>query len=344
MKVAKLGNKFIGDGHPCFISLEAGATHGGFEDAKLLVKAAAEGGADAIKFQTVDADELMSEDNLQIEFETPEGKRQESIYQALKRRELKDEEWRALKKYADSLGLLFISTPSGERTIDLLAEMKVAAIKVAKADINNRVLIKYMASKGLPIILDAREKFEDVEEALKICEAAGIEDIVVMHCPSGYPAEQAGIHLSCIPHIKSVFGRPVAYSDHSLDEYMNFAALGVGTNMIEKTITSDRATDHVEHYMSLEPEELRGFIERMRSVEEAMGTPRIIFNSRVKADLRRSVMVKKAISAGDKITLESLCFKRPGIYFPVDRYEEVVGSVASRDLKAGEWISESDFN
>ena len=90
---------------------------------KQLAKIAAEGGADAIKFQTVDTEEIMSGDTLTIDYETPNGKRQESIFKALERRRLKDGEWRELKSTCDELGLLFISTPSGERTIDLLVDM-----------------------------------------------------------------------------------------------------------------------------------------------------------------------------------------------------------------------------
>ncbi|NIA20658.1 MAG: N-acetylneuraminate synthase [Anaerolineaceae bacterium] len=343
MKCARIGDKTVGDGHPCFISLEAGATHTGLESARMMVEAAAEAGADAVKFQTVMADELMSHEDVMIEYQTSQGKRSESVYQALKRRELSDQQWKELKAYCDELGILFISTPSGPATVDLLAEMNVAAIKVSKSDVNNRYLIKLIAGKGLPVIMDARERFEDVEIGVGICEAAGIEDIIIMHCPSGYPARYAGIHLRAIPHIKAIFDYPVAYSDHSVGDYMNYAALGVGANFLEKTITLDRSTDAVEHFMSLEPAELKRFVENIRNIEAAFGDPRIIFNSRVNATHRRSIITARPISKGREISIGDLAFKRPGTYMSVERYEEVLGSKATRDIAEGEFLDEKDF-
>ncbi|MBE3123373.1 MAG: N-acetylneuraminate synthase family protein [Planctomycetes bacterium] len=343
MKCAKIGNKMVGDGYPCFISLEPGATHTGLESAKRLVKAAVDAGADAVKFQTIDTDELMSQEEILIEYQSAAGKRRESVYQALKRRELSFDEWRELKAYCDELGILFISTPSGPRTVDLLAEIGAAAIKVAKSDINNRHLIGLIAGKGLPVIMDAREKFEDVEVGISICEKAGIQDIVIMHCPSGYPTEHAGIHLKALPHIKEIFGYPVAYSDHSVGEFMNFVALGLGANFIEKTISLDRTTDAVEHFMSLEPADLRRFIENLRSAEEAFGNPRIIFSSRVNPMHRRSIMAARDLKKGEVITLEHLAFKRPGTHLSVECYESVVGKKASRDIAAGRFLEMGDF-
>jgi sialic acid synthase SpsE len=344
MKTACLNGRSVGDGHPCFVSFELGATHLGLESAKRLCKAAADAGADAVKLQTVRAEELMSRDHdTLIQYQNASGTTSESVYGALRRRELSDDQWRALKSYCDDLGLLFISTPSGCHTIDLLAEMNVAAIKVAKADINHRILIEYIARKGLPVILDARERFEDVEVACEICEAQGIKDIIIMHCPSGYPSKHAGVHLRTIPQIKSIFGYPVAYSDHSVGSAMNFAAIAMGANFIEKTITEDRATDAVEHYMSLEISELAQFVQEIRSVEMAMGDPRIIFSSRVNAESRRSIVAAKEIRAGEQISLELLEFKRPGTKISVEKINEIVGQTAARDIAPGTYLSEADL-
>jgi len=343
MRTVKIGGRPVGDGHPVFISFEAGATHTGLETAKTLCMAAKDGGADAVKFQTVRAEDLMVRDDTQIEFETAKGKRSESVQKALKRRELSFDDWRRLKEYCDSLKLAFISTPSGPETVDLLAEIGAAAIKVSKSDINHRVLIVYIARKGLPIILDGRERFEDVEAAARICEGHGLRDIVIMHCPSGYPAQHAGIHLKAIRHIRDIFDYPVGYSDHSVGTVMNFAAIALGANVIEKTITADRHTDAVEHYMSLEPHELKQFVADIRAVEAAMGDPRIIFNSRVKAEHRRSVQARRKLPAGHKIRLDDLDFRRPGTHIPADRYEEIVGRVTACEVSAGTFLKPADL-
>jgi N,N'-diacetyllegionaminate synthase len=343
MRTVKIGGKLVGDGHPVFISLEAGATHSGLENAKVLCKAASDAGADAVKFQTVRAEDLMVRDDTQIEYENAKGKRSESVQKALKRRELSFDDWRRLKEFCDSLKLAFISTPSGPETVDLLADMGAAAIKVSKSDINHRVLVDYMARKGLPIILDGRERFEDVETAARICEGHGLRDIIIMHCPSGYPAQHAGIHLNAIRHIKEIFQYPVGYSDHSTGTAMNFAAIALGANFLEKTITMDRNTDAVEHFMSLEPHEIKPFIQEVRAVEAALGDPRIIFNSRVKAEHRRSIQARRKLPSGHKITLDDLDFRRPGTHISADQFETTVGRLTAREISAGAFLSPADL-
>ena len=340
----QLGNRKVGDGQPVLISLEAGATHTGIESAKQLAQAAADGGADAIKWQTVNADALMADKSQMIKYKTDKGEeREETVYQALKRRELTPDQWRELKAFCDELGLIFISTPDSKETIDLLVEIKADALKVSKSDINHFYMVEYMAKTGLPVILDGREKFDDVERCISIMEAEKNENIV-MHCPSGYPAEHAGIHLNTIPQIKNIFGYPAAYSDHSVGESMNFAAIALGANMLEKTITLDRGTDAVEHSMSLEPDEIAGFVERIRNVEAAMGNPRIIFNSRVKPDLRRSMFAARDISEGEVISIDDLDFRRPGTHYAAEHYKEVVGKSAGRDIEAGQPILPGDIH
>ena len=343
MTVAKIGNKIVGDGSPVFISFEIGATHTGLESAKRLCQASAEAGADAVKFQTMRADDLLLDDDIQIEYQTFEGKKSESVYSALKRRELTFDEWRELKTYCDDLDILFISTPSGMETVDLLVEMNVSAIKVSKSDVNHRLLIDYIATQNLPVIFDSREKIEDIEEAIRICENHGLKDIIIMHCPSGYPAEYEGVHLNAIPYIRQIFNYPVGYADHSVGTAMNFAAVGIGTDLIEKTITENRAVDAVEHYMSLEINDLKSFVDEIRMAESALGTPRVIFSSRVKSEHRRSILAVRDIMKGKKISLDDLDFKRPGTKIPADMYYEVIDRIAAKNIPAGTFLNFQDL-
>lgn len=340
MREVSIGDRKVGDGHPCLIMMEAGATHTGLESAKQLAQAAADGGADAIKFQTVDTEKLMAVRDTEVEYTTAGATKKELVYDALKRRELTPDEWRELKRFSDELGLLFISTPSDEQTVDLLVDIGVHGIKVAKADVNHFYLVDYIARTGKPVFLDGRERYEDVERNVEICESHGVKDIVIMHCPSGYPTKDAGVHLSVIPHVKGLFGYPVGYADHSVGAVMNHAAVALGANVIEKTITLDRGTDAVEHYMSLEPGEVPEFVRSIRSVEQAMGNPRIIFNSRVEAVNRRSIFAARDIRAGEELSIEALAFRRPGIYLSAQHYEAVLGKRLNRDLQQGEPILE----
>ena len=160
--------------------------------------------------------------------------------------------------------------------------------------------------------MDAREKLDDVNRAIKICEDSGNSQIIIMHCPSGYPAENAGVHLRAISHIRENYKYPVGFADHSPGGIMNYAAVALGASMLEKTITIDKTIEHVEHFMSLELDELKNFVKNIRAIEEAMGDPSILLQSRVEESARRSLVSKKEIKKGDTITLDLLDFWRPG--------------------------------
>lgn len=342
MKKVKIGNKIIGQGESCFISLEPGATHTGLESAKELLKAVADSGADAVKFQTFltgDADRMMGEKDIMVEFGTPEGKKKETVYQALKRREMSKDEWKELVDYSKGLGLLFITAPYFLETIDFLIEIGVDAIKVSKGDVNNVMLVKYIAKKGLPVILDGREKFEDVNKDIEICEKNNNDQIIIMHCSSGYPAENSGVHLRAIKTIKEIYDYPIGFADHSKGGLMNYAAVVLGADMLEKTITLDKTKKHVEHYMSLEPKELKEFVENIRALEQAMGDSKVIFKSRVKEDARRSFTAKKDIQCGEEIKDEALDFKRPGSAgISCSDYERIIGKKAKINILKDRFI------
>jgi N,N'-diacetyllegionaminate synthase len=269
----KIGNKLVGNGEPCFIAFEQSSTYRNIEEAKTMIKFAALAGADAIKFQTFipnDSERILGKKDLKVDFSTPTGKKQELMLDAIKRRELTKSEWKELVAYTKELGITFISTPYFLDTVDFLVEIRVHAIKINKGDTNNVLLAEKIAKAGLPVIIDGREKFEDVENTIRICEESGNHQIIIMHCPSGYPAESAGVHLNAIKEIQRKYDYPVGFADHSLGDIMNYAAVAIGVNMLEKTITLDKTREESEHYMSLEPEELKPFIQNVRAIEEAL--------------------------------------------------------------------------
>jgi N,N'-diacetyllegionaminate synthase len=311
----KIGNKNIGKNASCLISFEPGATYSDLKEAKLMIDAAANAGADAIKFQTFligDAERMMGKKNIEIDFSTSTGKKKEFVIDALKRRELSKEDWIEIVNYSHKLGLLFITAPYFLDTVDFLEELKVDAIKVSKGDINNVILIDRIAKTNLPVILDGREKFADVEVAIEICKNNNNSQIIIMHCPSGYPTENAGIHLSAIPVISEKYNCPVGFADHSPGDLMNFAAVALGAAMLEKTITIDKTTEKIEHFMSLELKELKEFVKNIRSIEQAVGDPSILAKSRVEENARRSIVAKRDIKKGEIITDAIVDFKRPG--------------------------------
>ena len=214
--------------------------------------------------------------------------------------------------------------------------MEVDAIKISKGDVNNVLLVEQAAKTKLPIILDAREKIDDVIRDIEICTSNNNDQIIIMHCPSGYPSEYSGVHLNAISSIKEKFHYPVGFADHSPGMLMNFAAVSIGANMLEVTITSDKTIEHAEHFMSLEPHELKPFVENIRKIENAMGDPDIINSSRVADSTRRHFIAKHDISQGDTITRENIDYQRPGnMGISVSDGLKIINKFAKIDIKKG---------
>lgn len=315
MNEIKIGKKTVGQNFPCLICFEPSSTYSSVKEAKEMIHASALAGADAVKFQTFitgEADRMMGKRDITVNFTTASGKKQELVHEALKRKELSKDEWKELVAYAKELNLIFITSAYFPETIDFIAEIGVDAIKVSKGDVNNVLLVEKMAEKNIPIIIDGREKFQDVIRDVEICERKNNKKIMIMHCPSGYPAEDSGVHLIALNKIKEKFPYPVGFADHSPGGIMNFAAIALGAKILEVTITPNKNIQHVEHFMSLELDELKEFVTNVRAVEEAIGSPEILNVSRVEESARRSFVAKSDIKSGQPITKEVIDFKRPG--------------------------------
>jgi sialic acid synthase SpsE len=239
------GNRRVGDGEPCFITFEAGPTHNGVESAKHLVSLAAKAGADAIKFQIIDPDRLVADKKQLFSYEilTDRGTGEtltisEPLYDILCRRTLDPEEWKDLKAHSDSMGLAFFATVGFEDEIELLEELECDSIKIASADVNHWPLIQRAARTGMCIQLDTgNATMGEIEEAVGIIVSEGNKNIIIHNCPSGYPARLESINLNLILTLKQIFPYPVGFSDHTPGWEMDVAAVAVGANLLEKTIT-----------------------------------------------------------------------------------------------------------
>ena len=341
MSKVKLGKRFVGDGEPCYVIFECGATFDNLETAKKLAKAAADSGADAIKFQMLDADRLMGDKSVTIKYTTPSGKKEGNLYEILQKRELTREEWKELKNYCDEVGITFLSTATFPEEVDFLLSLGSGAIKINAGDVNHYYLIDYASRKGATVILDGRAKYDELEKGVEICERNGNHNIIIMHCPSGYPVRNDGVNLRVIPTLKKIYDYPIGFSDHSREKLMNYPALVMGANILEKTLTLDKNTEAIEHLMSLEPEEAREFVEEVRAVEEAIGSARIMFSKKVNEGTRRSIAAKSQIKRGEQITIEKLEFRRPGnAGISCAEYKTATCSKkAARDIEEGEFIS-----
>lgn len=354
MTTVDFGKRKVGDGHPCFITYEAGPTHDSLASAKRLVKLAADAGADAVKFQIFDPDRLVADKALTFSYDVlvdrASGKTEtveEPLYDILARRSLPESDWRELKAYCDTLDLAFFSTVAFEEDIRLLESLGCHSIKIASADVNHFPLLRQAARTGMCLQLDTgNASLGEVEAAVDVIRAEGNENIIIHQCPSGYPARLSSINLNIIPTLKRMFPYPVAFSDHTPGWDMDVAALALGANLLEKTITEDRTTRSVEHIFSLEPHEMHGFIQAIRDVETALGSHRRILHPAEldkRKRIRRSAYLQHGGRAGQKLSEVAVEFRRPGFGIAPDRYEELLTATLAADLPAGHCLALDDL-
>ncbi|MGD1875921.1 MAG: N-acetylneuraminate synthase family protein [Kiloniellaceae bacterium] len=353
--MVQFGTRRVGDGQPCFITLEAGPTHDSLASAKRLVGYAAEAKADAVKFQIFDPDRLVADRkqlftyDILIDRETNETETvSEPLYDILCRRCLTQDEWRELKAYSDSLGLAFFATIAFDDEVDFLAELGCHSIKIASADVNHFPLLKRAAKSGMCLQIDTGSAtIGEIEAAVDVIRGEGNENIIIHHCPSGYPARLESINLRVIPTLKRMFPAfPIAYSDHTAGWDMDIAAIALGANLVEKTISEDRTTRSVEHIMSIEPPEMKAFMQAIRDLETAMGTSRRLMTPAEREKrmaVRRSLHVRGDLPAGHVLKAEDIDYRRPGFGLPPGEAERVVGKALTRAVTDGTALSWPDI-
>jgi len=350
----KIKEKTIGDGHPCYITFEAGPTHNGVESAIELVQLAAKSGADAIKFQIFDPDKLVA-DKLQpfsydVLLNKDTGQTEtvsEPLYDILKRRSMSSQEWRDVKTAADDVGIAFFATVGFEEDIELLSDLNCDSIKIASADVNHFPLLKLAAQTDMSIQLDTgNASIGEIEAAIDVIVGAGNEKIIIHQCPSGYPAHLESINLKMLQTLKSMFPFPTAFSDHTPGWDMDIAAVALGCNLVEKTVTKDRMTRSVEHLMSIEEPQFVPFIKAIRDVEVALGSPRRALPQdqlEKRKAIRRSAFINKPIRKGHILTEEDIVYRRPGFGISPSEHDNLIGLHVCNDLVSGTLLAWNMF-
>jgi N-acetylneuraminate synthase len=336
----EIANRRVGHGYPCFIIAEAGVNHNGdVELAKRLVKLAVEAGADAVKFQTFKAERVVSAEAPKAEYQVQSTDPNESHLEMLRRLELRPEAHRELETFCSELCTLFISTPFDEQSADLLDELGVAAIKISSGDISNWPLLEYVARKRKPIILSTGMSYlGEVDEAVRVIQRAGNDQVILMHCVSNYPAEPSDANLKAMHTMRTAFQLPVGYSDHTRGIEVALGAVALGACVIEKHFTLDRSMSGPDHHASLEPDELVALVSGIRIVEESLGDARkepAASELSTAAVVRKSLVAARDIPAGTALTEELISIKRPGTGLPPGMLTSLVGRIARTPIRAG---------
>ena len=340
-----IGQKIIGSGSQVFVIAEIGINHdGSVSQARKLIDAAAESGADAVKFQSYRTDHLLIPSRDRYAQQTDGA---ESAYQMLRRCELSWEDQAKLKKDADERGILFLSTPFDEGSVDFLDSLDVQAFKIASGDITHVPLLRQVASKGKPILLSTGMSYlSEVADAIWTLRSAGAKEIVLMHCVSSYPSLPVQMNLRALQTMQSYFELAVGLSDHSEGILLSLVAVPLGAVVIEKHFTLDKNASGPDHKASMDPADLKALVKSLRDVESSLGDGRkrpsdIEEESRLLG--RRSIVAAVDIRAQEKIAQWMLTFKRPGSGLEPRHWEKAIGMTARRNIGKDTILQWEDF-
>lgn len=339
MSQIQIKNRVIGDGYPAYIIAEMSANHSGsIERAKEIIRAAKEAGADCVKIQTYTPDTLTIDcDNkyFHIDNGTWEG---ENLYGLYKKAYTPWEWQKELKDEADRVGIDFFSTPFDTTSVDLLEAMGVEFYKIASFEMVDLPLLRYIASKGKPIIMSTgMGSKEEIEEALEAIRKTGNEQIAILKCSSAYPAISDDMHLRTIADMKSSFDIPVGLSDHSMGHLGATTAVALGANIIEKHFCISREIENPDASFSMEPAEFKEMVAQIRRVEKAMGNVYYGISKQEESNIvfRRSIFVTKDLKKGDTLSMDNVKIIRPGYGEKPKYLDDILGLKVEQDVEYG---------
>lgn len=346
---------------------EAGVNHNGELGRALeLVDAAAQAGADVVKFQTFRATELATAAAPKAGYQKAMTGALESQAAMLARLELDESAHRALLRRCEERGIEFLSTAFDLPSVELLLNLGMKRFKIPSGEVHNAPLLARLASAGKPMIVSTGMcTLPDVEAALGLLAAALLgraqptradaadawrspqarklmaERVTLLHCTSEYPAPLESINLAAMATLRDTFGLPVGYSDHSLGIAVPIAATALGATVIEKHLTLERTLPGPDHRASLEPEEFANMVAGIRAAALALGRAEKAPSAAEQENAnvaRKSLVALRPIAAGERFTTENLGAKRPGSGVSPLRYWEYIGTPAPRSYAADEQV------
>jgi len=331
-----------------FVIAEAGVNHNGDVGiAKQLISVAVDAGADAVKFQTFKAENLVTKNASKADYQKRNTDSHESQFDMLKRLELSEGFHKELVAYCKQQEIEFLSTPFDNESVEVLDELGVRCFKIPSGEITNKPLIRNVSEKGKPIILSTGMSYlGEVERAVRWIEETwnklnGKPKLTLLHCVSNYPSNVEDCNLMAMKTMETAFGYPVGFSDHTLGIEVSTAAVALGATVIEKHFTIDRNMVGPDHKASLEPDELKAMIVSIRNVEKAIGdgckVP-MMCEENVRNIARKSLVAKRNIKRGDVFAIDNIAIKRPGSGISPIEIENVIGRKADRDFFVDELI------
>ena len=360
-----ISNKFIGEEESCFIIAEVGVNHNGSTElAKKLIDAAKDAGADAVKFQTFKAEEVVSKDVPMAKYQKENINKNGLQLEMIKKLELNYKDFIELKEYCDNRDIIFLSTPHCESSVDFL-EPLVPAYKVGSGDLTNLPFLEKIAKKCKPIILSTgMGTIKEIREAIKIIRINSKDKLklILLHCTTNYPCSLEEVNLRAMQTMREEFNCLVGYSDHTLSINVPIIAVILGACIIEKHFTLNKNLPGPDHKASLELKEFKEMVKKIKNIEirlkdgeslvkileEIPYVEKILGKDikkptteeeKIKPLVRKSIIAKVDIPKNTIITSNMLIIKRPGTGIKPKHLNKVIGKKAKYNIKKDEIIT-----
>lgn len=348
MSAIRVGQRFVGEGWPCFLAAEIGINHnGGLNLAHRCIDAAADAGADAVKFQNYRTEDFVSSRSLMYEYVSQGQTLSESQYDMFKRCELPPGSLRELREHCDRRNVIFFSTPSSEQGLQELAELGVPLLKNGSDYLVHLPLIQAMARTGIPTVLSTgMAVYPDIEDAVNAFRQAGGKDLVLLHCTSAYPTPAEDVHLRKLPALAAAFGCPAGLSDHSCGNVAAIGAVALGACMIEKHFTLDKNLPGPDHRFSADPSEFRALVEAVRTMEKNLGSAElkpVKSEESGRREYRLSCVAAHDLPAGHSLAASDIAFCRPGFGFPPKNSTMILNRQLNKEIPTGHVFAPEDF-
>ncbi|MBT3405567.1 N-acetylneuraminate synthase [Candidatus Woesearchaeota archaeon] len=351
-KEITIESKKIGEMNSCFIIAEAGVNHNGsFATAKKLVDAAADAGADAVKFQTYTTEKLVTKNVEMADYQKENLKTDGKQVEMLKNLELSLDDFKRLKQYCDGKNIIFLSTPHTEDVVDFLDTI-MPAYKISSGDLTNLPYLEKLAKKNKPILLSTgASTLDEVEEAVDLISKSN-SNLILLHCTVSYPCKREDVNLRAMTTMHQKFEIPTGYSDHTEGINIPLMAVKLGATVIEKHFTLDKNMDGPDHKISLDPSELKEMVEKIRNNvfpeddEVVMGSKDkkpTEYEINLRKIVRKSIVAKQNIRSGVRLTEDMFEIKRPGTGLAPKELKNILGREALTTISEGELISKSQL-
>jgi N-acetylneuraminate synthase len=326
---------------PVFVIAEAGVNHNGeLALALALCDAAQAAGADAVKFQSFRAEDLVLPGAPTADYQKKQTGEQDQ-FAMLRKLELSPEQHERIRDHCNRIGIEFFSTPFSVGAVDMLVALGVRRIKMPSGELTHRALVEHACATGLPVLLSTgMATLAEVQETLQWAQGVrgSLAGMSVLHCTSAYPAADDALNLRAITTMRETLRLPVGYSDHSLGIEASLAAVGLGATIVEKHLTLDRALPGPDHAASLEAEEFGAMVRGIRRIAAMLGdgvkAPRPQEQDAARV-ARRSIVTLVDVPAGAALQPSMLACRRPATGIAPREWDRVVGSKARLSLPAG---------